>query len=45
VKITCLPENMKKEIKKVPEKYSNIIVDEGDIDYFSENVQQRVLVV
>ncbi len=36
---------MKKELKKVPEKYTNIIVDEGDIDQFSEMVEQRLLVV
>jgi len=32
VKQTCLPENMKKELKKVPDKFTNIIVDDGDID-------------
>lgn len=45
VKFTSLNEQMKKEIKKVPEKFSTIIVDEGDIDCFSEVVDQRVLVV
>lgn len=38
VKFTSLNDQMKKEIKKVPEKFTNIIVDEGDIDYFSEVV-------
>ena len=38
VKFTSLNDQMKKEVKKVPEKFSNIIVDEGDIDYFSEVV-------
>ena len=38
VKFTSLNDQMKKEVKKVPEKFTNIIVDEGDIDYFSEVV-------
>ena len=39
VKLSCLEDQMKREVKKLPEKFTNIIVDDGDIDCFAEVVE------
>lgn len=39
VKITCLNESSKLTLKRLNEKSSNIVIDEGDMDYLAETIE------
>ncbi len=45
VKLTCLTEPMKLTLRRIQEKSSNLVIDEGDIDYLAETIEKRILVV